>query len=448
MLKLSINNRVAGRFSENTKIKVDSPFHVNTSRNTLTIVYIGDSYATWYSAFIAKRQKEYNDAFEAYSVANRVMSLNGKTGAVYILAGRGIALSGNGKFTVHNTMLNTKKSKLIAYNLKSGALEQAKNWIMRYQMCIYHFLNKALKRSLRNNAAGPLGYYYRFMAARARWNSYVYTSCINCNVISSSDAIFITLGYNNNTGDAVSGEIKAAIAVNGSHKNLIWYGIFLSETSPLTSSIFSNGTAPSTNKVDYEITRDGAVYYQISDDQYAELIKSDEDKEEKEEELEDAEIKRREKLKERVWLPDVGEYTDEFETPMSGFTEENAPANITNPNDCVWSRYGGSWGGGSIVQTISLGPGECCKNVYSISKHPGVTGYTKRSGSVSFTITITYNVNDIKLTRTYTDIPCYMQEYADEKEVISNNGDPKRYILVANQEMGGLLPPDTESTTK
>jgi hypothetical protein len=461
MLKLSINNRVAGRFSENTKIKVDAPFHVNTSRNTLTIVYIGDSYATWYAAFITKRQKEYNDAFEAYSVANRVMSLNGKTGAVYILAGRGIALSGNGAFTVHNTMLNTKKSKLIAHNLKSGALEQAKNWIMRYQMCIYHFLNKSLKRSLRNNATGPLGYYYRFMAARARWNAYVYTSCINCNVISSGDAIFITLGYNNNTGEAVAGEIKANIAVKGSHKNLIWYGIFLSETSPLTSSIFSNNTKPSTKKVDYEITRNGAVYYKISDEQYAKLINSEEDKEEKEVELTDEEIKRRETLKARIWLPDVvaadkNNTTNpedptgltELESPTPGFTEVEAPSDITNPNNCVWSRYGGYWGSGLITQTIELGPGECCKNVYSISKHPGVTGYTKRSESVSFNVTITYNVNDIEITRTYTDIPCYMQDYANEDEVISNNGDPKRYILVASSEMGGLLPADTSSTTK
>ena len=453
MLKLSINSKVAGRFSKDTKVNIEEPLHVNTTRNTVTMVYIGESYEAWYLAFITKRQKEYNEAFEAYLVDNRVMSLNGKKGDVYILAGRGIAISGNGNFKIHNTMLNTKKSKFIAHKLKSGALEQAKNWIMRYQMCIYHFLNKSLKRALRSSSKEPLGYYYRFMAARARWNAYVYTSCINCNVVSSGDAIFITLGYNNNTGESASGTVTAEISVNGSHKNLIWYGIFLSETSPLTSSIFSNGMEPSTKKVDYKIYRIDATYKKISDEQYDKLLelidKGEEDEDDTEQELTEAEIERRQKLKARVWLPDVGEYIDELETPDVGFEIMNAPEDITNPNNCVWSRYGGTWRAGTIIQELSLAPGECCKNVYSISKHPGVTGYTKQDGRVSFNITIKYIVNDINITRVYNGVSCSMQAYAeDEDAVLSNNGDPKRYILVASPEMGGLLSSDDSSTTE
>ena len=452
MLKLSINSKVAGRFSKDAKVNIEEPFHVNASKNTLTMVYIGDSYEAWYLDFSTKRQKEYNEAFEAYLSDNRVMSLNGKKGDVYILAGRGIAISGNGNFKVHNTMLNTKKSKFIAHKLKSGALEQAKNWIMRYQMCIYHFLNKSLKRALRSSSKEPLGYYYRFMAARARWNAYVYTSCINCNVVSSGDAVFITLGYNNNTGETVSGTITAEISVNGSHNNLIWYGIFLSETSPLTSSIFANGTEPSTKKVDYKIYRTGATYKKISDEQYAKLLEPEEEEEEGEDvtepELTEEEMERRQKLKARVWLPDVGEYIDELETPDEGFEIIAAPEDITNPNNCVWSRYGGTWGAGTVTQELALGPGECCKNVYSISKHPGVTGYTKQDGSVSFNITIKYIVNDINITRVYNGVSCAMQAYAAEDAVISNNGDPKRYILVASPEMGGLLSSDDSSTTK
>ena len=453
MLKLSINSKVVGRFSKDTQVNIEEPLHVNATRNTVTMVYIGESYEAWYLAFSTKRQKEYNEAFEAYLVDNRVMSLNGKKGDVYILAGRGIAISGNGNFEIHNTMLNTKKSKFIAHKLKSGAFEQAKNWIMRYQMCIYHFLNKSLKRALRSSSKGPLGYYYRFMAARARWNAYVYTSCINCNVVSSGDAIFITLGYNNNTGESVSGTVTAEISVNGSHKNLIWYGIFLSETSPLTSSIFANGMEPSTKKVDYKIYRTDATYKKISDEQYAKLLelidKGEEDEDDAEQELTEEEIERRQKLKARVWLPDVGAYIDELETPAVGFEIMDAPEDITNPNNCVWSRYGGTWRAGTIIQELALSPGECCKNVYSISKHPGVTGYTKQDGRVSFNITIKYVVNDINITRVYNGVSCSMQAYAeDEDAVLSNNGDPKRYILVASPEMGGLLSSDDSSTTE
>lgn len=453
MLTLHINNVTSGRFTNKRKVSVIKPFNTSNSKSIVTIIYTGVSWAVWYLAFIEKRQQDYINEFLKYFKTNRISSINNQSGDVYLLAGRGVALDMNEasyetKITIHNTMLNTRKSMYIAKIVKSDAVTQACNWIMRYQMCIYHFQNKALKRALLNGT-NNIGYYYRFMAARARWNAYVYTSCINCNVVSSGDAIFITLGYNNNSEDFATPTITAQIEVNGKHKNLVWYGIFLSETSPTTSSILSNTpyNAETSQPVTYTIIREGAQLNTITDEQYDKLLKDSESGDSTNNStsnLTDAQIERQELLKSRVWLPDVkaeaSDTYDELEVPVPGFTLVHAPDDITNPNDCQWSRYGGiGWTSGKIIQECNLAPSQCCKNVYSISKHPAVTGYTKRSTAVTFNITITYEFGDLKIVREFNAIPCYMQVYADDNEIITNNGDPKRYILVASKGMGEPL---------
>jgi hypothetical protein len=483
MLTLNIVNKdvdfKVGRFIKADDFKLTSEktsdIQITPKQEFISVTYIGEnSWESKYLGFIADRQQRYNDIFKKYQANNAVLSVNGLKGDLYILAGRGIALDMNDtSIILRNTMYNTENAQAINKLIQLDDIKQAIDYLWRYQMCIYHSFNLPIARSIGLDASA-VGYYYRYMGTRARWNNYVYTSCLNRNVISSGDSIFITLGFNNTTSKDEEVTIDVKINPNAAtaestpdtvestpdttesttssiHPNLIWYGIFLDEVSPTTTNLNANEPGNAETQVEdlfsYSITRNGYCN-KLSDSFFNKQLvddskMSDEDKEK----LEAA-------LSGRVWLPDPKESTtaDQKEVDVNNptipaFDKVDAPTDITNPNNCVWSPYGGEWTEGSIHQKCTIKPMSSFKYVYAITKHPGVNGYTRRSSIVTFNISITYTWSAGTITKTYTDVPCYMQEYIPDSEK-QNAGNDKRYILVATEDMGNcIVPPTTGSNT-
>lgn len=430
MIKILINNNCMGRFSDDYKLRIADGFKLDTSTENMLITYAeNSSWEAAYTEFIQQRQADYIRVFENTSKTTGVTSVNGLQGDIFLLAGRGIAIEANDTtFKINNTMYNTENSKIISDLVYEDAKQVALERIFRYQMCLYHGINRLIHRSLTTNPT-CLGIYLKYMAARAKWNNYVYTSCMNQNVISSGDSIFITLGFNNTTDVDETVIMEATITASESHKNLIWYGIFLEEMSPATTTNLNANAPTGTDKVadtvfDYTITRDG-FYYQLSDSYYSSkdvvTSKPPSNEDEDEEEIADT----------RVWLPDPTGVGGSYVTRLT------APTDITNPNNCIWSAYGGAWTQGKIQQQCTLKSLTSCKYVYTIAKHPGVSGYTKRSVAIPFDITITYTWSIGTVERTYKNVLCYMQEY-DTQDGAQNAGNKKRYILVANEDMGKL----------
>lgn len=442
MLTLTINNQPAGRFASKKHVALtDSLLVTEDTDNSVIVAYNGDNdWEVAYSKFIEKRQKEYNEAFSDYARNNTVNSINNINGHIYIVGGRGIAMNiVDNSIFFSNTMYNTSNSKEIARRVDTKANLVIADYIYRYQMCLYHWYNTILAKSITNN--DNTGTYLKYMAARALWNNYVYTSCINRKVLSSGDSIFITLGFNNTKNVEENVEIYVDITPTTTHNNLIWYGIFLEEVGPRTTNI-SEDEDKAESLFSYKITRDGTLK-KLVDSYFAEDTDENNPGTDASAELDSTEMNG------RVWVPDPSPYGEESDDPNnpvdpSAFIDVATPVDITNPNNCLWSTYGGTWSHGTIEQTCTLKSGESCKYVYSISKHPSVNGYTKRSAvPVYFDIRISYTWSAGTSVKEYKNILCYMQERAEDPQDTVNGGNEKRYILVANDSMGKYTKPTT-----
>lgn len=210
---------------------------------------------------------------------SRVTSLNGLTGDIYILGGRGIALEQkDNTIGLCNTMYNTQQDKAYSISLDQTSYRQALDYIMCYQLCIYHFMNVAIHRSLTlektyDGSDCPYGSYLRYLSLKARWNHYVYTSWYNCSVIGGTDSISISVGLNNILEETQEGcHIRVNINFQGNDYS-IWYGIFLEEASTLDTNLTANrpdaaDTQETATIPSYEIYRYGGICKQLEDEYY------------------------------------------------------------------------------------------------------------------------------------------------------------------------------------
>jgi hypothetical protein len=250
--------------------------------------------------------KIWKDKFEGKTMPY-LESLNGLTGDIYILAGRGMALEQDGQaIGICNTMYNTYHDKAYTKALDQSAYARAVSYIMCYQLCIYHFMNVSMHRSLTlegsyDDSVCQYGSYLRYLSLKARWNHYVYTSWYNCSVIGGVDSISIAVGLNNIGDKPEDGNITVDISFQGDDYS-IWYGIFLEEASILNTNLNANKPGDSTKMAPvtptYKILRPGTCkqlkdeYYEKQRTEYEYLdIKKDQDEIEKKREGDDFEYR-------------------------------------------------------------------------------------------------------------------------------------------------------------
>lgn len=472
---------VLGRFSNTHKLRVSGKLIVSDTLSAISIKYAQYmSWNEWYTnIFLPRRKKEITQLVEEQYSEGLVTSLNGLTGDVYLLGGRGIAITmstdNNGKKYIGlcNTMSDTTRAGQIVAQLDMAAIKRAIYYIFIYQMCIYHFMNLALNRSLAENGiyksavSATYGLYKRYLSLKARWNHYVFCSWLNCNVVSNGYSISIDVGVNNLTDGTVTPSVDIDITTAGTSDYMIWYGIFLEQASALNTNVNANNTAnnqssssASACSPNYQIFRNGAVCLHLPDNYY-DTVRDDEESSIQALEQEEISLYDTEEvfvnLFGRVFRPlpknagkdsdssqppatSGGSGFDKYNNPTVQFTEVPCPANITNPTACAFSPYGGSWTNGKIRINQPLGVGQSFKQTYSITKHPAVPGETENDGVINFNITCKFTYGALTATKEFKNVPCMMQRPAEKPE--KDKGFKKFYILTATEDMGVYKEPE------
>jgi hypothetical protein len=370
--------------------------------------------------------------------------LNGLAGDIFLLAGKGFALDYTGNnIELNSTVYNTQMSQTLSSCFEIDVYKKAIAAIFRYQMCIYHFMNQAFHRALSVDDLNDLGYYPQYLGVKARWNNYVFTSFLSTDVRSTLDSIFITMGFTNTFSTVQDVTLTATITPLDSDPNLVWYGIFISELSPIMADYNNNSPNNSeelsNESVNVQITRKDVVLISLDDQVYKDYLSYDDTSNDGGYDVE--------AMNSRLWLPDPLKANDPEQDPITSNTTTEAQKiinrpleDITNPNNCAWSPYGGSWSSGQIIQKMQLQPKQSCKYVYSIEKHPSVTGNTERTATkMLFNIDIKCEFSGKELTKHYKNVPCYMQQYTND-DTDNNKGNTKRYILVATADTGVYQP--------
>lgn len=487
MLKLVLkqnNQYKVGRFTNTYSLKTADTLYTDSGTNSISINSANyTSWEEWYNNYITERLTRLGEQINDQLDSQRIRSINGFKGDVYLLAGKGIAIQQNvNSIGICSTMYNTKIDKAFNDLLNSQTIQNAINYIMRYQLCLYHYLNVPIHRSLTTTGtyqgSPAYGSYLRYLSIKARWNHYVFLSWFNCQVVGGdSDSIAIAVGINNILNSRQEANITVTIKPLSQSDYMIWHGIFLEEASTLDTNVTTNSDLADLSEGGayvplYKILREGGVCYQLQNDYYSarwegiekqQIVEDDtaKDKEEEEEgnkedsggnEEDDPDTKkkislyvtdqrRRDAFAKRVFYPTPersasGDYADHNNpADSSAYTTVATPADITNPNNCMWSQHGGVWTNGIIqIPKLVLDAGQSFKQVYSISRHPAVSGRTTRDRLIKFNITVDFSFGDYHLTRYYNNVGCWMQ--CPDPTGNKDKSNEVQYILTATESMG------------
>lgn len=515
MLKLVLtqnNQYKVGRFTNTYSLRTADTLYTDSGTNSISINSANyTSWEEWYNNYITARLTRLGEQINDQLDSQRIRSINGFKGDVYLLAGKGIAIQQNANtIGICSTMYNTKIDKAFNDLLNLRTIQNAINYIMRYQLCLYHYLNVPIHRSLTTTGTyqgnPSYGSYLRYLSIKARWNHYVFLSWFNCQVVGGdSDSIAIAVGVNNILNSRQEANITVTIKPLSQSDYMIWHGIFLEEASTLDTNVTTNSDLAGLTEGGayvpiYKILREGGVCYQLRNDYYSarwegieqqqiaedDAVKDKEEaeedaKKETEEEIEELtedegaeggtedegteggteeggteedsnekdnkiglymrDPRRRDAFAKRAFYPtpersDNGNYADHnHPADSSAYTTVATPADITNPNNCMWSQHGGAWTNGIIqIPRLVLDSGQSFKQVYSISRHPAVSGRTTRDRLIKFNITVDFSFGDYQLTRYYNNVGCWMQ--CPDPTGNKDKSNEVQYILTATESMG------------
>lgn len=222
-MKLIIQDKVMGRFSDAPTICTEKPLHLDIVDDVLVLSKDGsDSWEQQYNECVLNCVNRLTNWFDfnrhewLWSI-NKVYTTDGNFA---LLPGRFYDITYNPEEPSNLTI--GKRILGFMYDLKSQYI------IMhRFVMCIHHYLKNLRRRLL--NSEPPYGIVQRYLGAQACWNLNMFSTNFIVDAFATVDSVNIILGYVNKTCKKVNVKFEVDITAQG--KGLGLLGIYLDSAS-------------------------------------------------------------------------------------------------------------------------------------------------------------------------------------------------------------------------